>query len=208
MGRLILLATDIFGETGPVRELAARLEGRGHGVGIVGPYPEACAFGDEQEAYAFFLGQGGVAPYAERIRARLAEEAAGPLVGIGFSAGAAALWRALAGPGGACVETAILFYGSQIRNDAELQPRCDTLLVFPAEEPHFSVAGLVGRLRGRPQVRCATVPWSHGYLNRLSRNFNREGYQRTLAWLDELLDQPGGAEGGEEVFRPLLRRGS
>lgn len=207
MTRLILLATDIFGETGPVRDVAARLEGWGHGVGIVGPYPGACAFGDEEEAYAFFLGRGGIAPYAEKIRARLAESA-GPLVCIGFSAGAAALWRVLAGPEGGCVETAILFYGSQIRNDAELQPRCDTLLVFPAEEPHFSVADLIGRLQGRPRVRCATVPWQHGYLNRLSRNFDREGYQRTLAWLAELLDQPAGAEGGEEVFRPLLKRGS
>jgi hypothetical protein len=202
---MILLATDIFGETDYVREIVCNLEDCGHGCSIVSPYVSSYTFADEEEAYAFFIGQGGVASYVGKLRERLAGSVV-PLTCVGFSAGAAGLWRALACPGSGLVETAILFYGSQIRDAAELQPRCPTLLVFPAEEPHFSVAYLIERLRGRPGISSTTVPWLHGYVNRLSRNFDREGYRRTLAWLGELLEQPGGARATDDVFRPLLSK--
>jgi dienelactone hydrolase len=205
MEHLILLATDIFGETGPVRELAAHFEERGYGSAIVSPYAGKCAFTDEEAAYAFFLQRGGVAPYAEKIRARL-RELTKPLVCIGFSAGAAALWRALAVPEAGDVETAILFYGSQIRAASALQPRCPALLVFPAEEAHFSVPELIDCLQGTPGVYCTTVPWLHGYMNSLSAHFNREGSRRSLAWLEEVLGRPAGERHGGDIFRSLLSR--
>lgn len=206
MGRLILFATDIFGETDHVQTIASDLEERGHACGIISPYSSPAVFADEEEAYAVFMRQGGVVPYAEKIREKLVG-VAGPLVCVGFSAGAAALWRALACREAECVEMAILFYGSQIRDAAELQPRCATLLVFPSEEPHFSVADLMQRLQGRPGISSTTVPWSHGYINKLSRNFDQDGYRRTLAWLGELLDQPEGIDAGGDVFRSLFCKG-
>lgn len=201
----ILLTTDIFGETGHVGEIAARLQERGHIVKILSPYAEPRSFGYEDEAYAFFTRECGVEAYAEKIRETL-REMVGPLICLGFSAGAAALWKALACPEAGCAEMAILFYGGQIRAAAELQPLCETLLVFPAEEPHFSVADLIDRLQGRPDIFCTKVPWLHGYMNRLSGNFDQEGSRRTLAWLDELLDQPRRVT-GKDAFRQLLRRG-
>lgn len=205
MEHLILLATDIFGETGPVREFAAHFGEWGYGSAIVSPYAGACAFTDEEEAYAYFLQRGGVAPYAEKIRARL-RELTGALVCIGFSAGAAALWRALAASEAGDVETAILFYGSQIRAASALQPRCPTLLVFPAEEAHFSVPELIDRLQGRSGVYCTTVPWLHGYMNSLSVHFDRDGCRRSLVWLEELLGRPAGERHGGDIFRVLRSR--
>lgn len=205
MGRTILLATDIFGETEHVQEIAEGLEGCGHLCGIVSPYQAFRPFADEDAAYAFFVEQGGVVSYAERLRERLMDSV-GPLVCVGFSAGAAALWRALANPGAGAVEAAILFYGSQIRDAVELHPRCRTLLVFPSEEPHFSVKDLMRRLQGRPGIASAAVPWLHGYVNRLSRNFDGEGYRKTLAWLGELLEQQGGVGDGDAVFRLLFSK--
>lgn len=201
----ILLATDIFGETGHVGALTARLQERGHEAEIVSPYAMPRSFADEDEAYVFFQRECGVEAFTEKIRETL-EEMVGPLICIGFSAGAASLWRALAGPGGEIVETAILFYGSQIRNVAEWQPRCNTVLVFPAAEPHFSIADLLARLQDRPGITCAIVPWLHGYMNSLSDNFDRDGYRRTLAWLVWLLDQPDRLI-EKEVFLRLLCRG-
>jgi dienelactone hydrolase len=204
MGHLILLVTDIFGETGPVRDLAACLRKWGHRPEVISPYAGPKSFADEAAAYAFFNRECGVAPYAEKILVRL-RELTGPLVCIGFSAGAAALWQALAAAED--VETAILFYGSQIRAAAALQPRCPTLLVFPAEEAHFSVPELIGRLQGRPGVYCTTVPWLHGYMNSLSAHFDRDGCRRSLAWLEEVLGRPAGERHGGDIFRPLLSRG-
>ena len=199
----IVLATDIFGLTSHVEIFAAHLRQKGQLGKIFSPFAGLQSFTDEGTAYQFFLRAGGVEAYSEKIAAGL-QAVESPQVCVGFSAGAAALWRVLAQPGADNIERAILFYGSQIRDTAELQPQCETLLVFPAEEPHFSVPELIKRLQGRPGIICTQVPWQHGYMNRLSRNFDLEGYRRTLAWLDGLLDRPGWREEGGDIFRSLL----
>jgi hypothetical protein len=45
-------------------------------------------------------------------------------------------------------------------------------------------------------------------MNRLSANFDRGGYERTMTWLEWLLNRPGRAGLGEDVFRDLLNTGS
>ena len=203
----LLLASDIFGVTAPFLVIVDHLAALGWEVSVLSSFADARVFEAEDEAYAAFLQCGGVDAYAERLGSIMAE-LPGPLICIGFSAGAAALWQVLASPAAGKVQSAICFYGSQIRQAVECVPRCETLLVFPEEEAHFSVPDLLKQLQGRPRIECCTVPWRHGYLNRLSRNFDSEGYQRTLAWLKGLLDQPDRIGVGEEVFRPLLNKGS
>jgi len=203
----IVLATDIFGLTSHVEILAAHLRQKGRLCEIFSPFAELQSFIDEGTAYQFFLQAGGIEAYSEKIAAGL-QAVESPQVCVGFSAGAAAFWRVLARPGDGNIGRAILFYGSQIRDTAELQPQCETQLVFPAEEPHFSVPDLIKRLQGRPGITCTQVPWQHGYMNRLSRNFEPEGYRRTLAWLDCQLDRPGRREAGEGIFRFLNNMGS
>lgn len=203
----LLLASDIFGVTAPFLVIVDHLASLGWEVSVLSSFADARVIEAEDEAYAAFLQSGGVDAYAERLGSILVE-LPGPLICIGFSAGAAALWQVLASPAGGKVRSAICFYGSQIRQALECTPRCKTLLVFPEEEPHFSVPDLLRQLQGRPRIECCTVPWRHGYLNRLSRNFDSEGYRQTLAWLKGLLDQPDRMGVGEEVFRPLLNKGS
>lgn len=201
----ILLAADIFGVTGDLLEIAAAVGGNGNRSRIIGPYPASVRFNDEDLAYAAFIRHGGVDSYTKKVLGHLADSGDKPLACIGFSAGAAALWRAMADPAAEGVSLAVCLYGSQIRNAVTVEPRCPCLLVFPEEEPHFSVAELIGCLRHRPRIRCAAVPWRHGYMNRLSRNFNREGHARTLAWLRWLLDCPDRAGGDQDVFHSLIR---
>ncbi|MGW8157569.1 MAG: hypothetical protein ACWGKN_03470 [Desulfoprunum sp.] len=202
----ILVAADIFGTTEPLRTIAAQCNEWGHQAEIIGPYADAAWFDDEGRAYGFFLGQGGVAAYADKVRGHLEGRADMPVC-IGFSAGAAALWQVVAAAGEA-VPLAVGFYGGQIRHAVTAAPRCPCLLIFPEDEPHFSVPGLISRLQGRPGVHCAAVPWRHGYMNRLSVNFDRGGYDRTMTWLEWLLNRPGRAGLGEDVFRDLLNTGS
>lgn len=200
----ILLAADIFGVTGQLLEIAAAFGGAGDRCRVAGPYPAFDCFSDEALAYAAFIRHGGVDAYAAKVLGHLFDSGGEPLFCIGFSAGAAALWQALADPAAAAVRLAVCLYGSQIRNAVDVDPRCPCLLVFPEEEPHFSVAELIGCLQRRPRVRCATVPWRHGYMNGLSRNFNREGYGRTLAWLRWLHKRPDRAGGDMAAFRSLV----
>jgi dienelactone hydrolase len=183
----ILLAADIFGVTGHLLAIAAICEGGGHRCRTVGPYPPSLCFDDEGRAYAAFMEHGGVDRYTANVRENLSETDGDPLLCIGFSAGAAALWQAMADPAAEAARLAVCLYGSQIRHATAIEPRCPCLLVFPEKEPHFSVEGVLGRLQGRDNVCCATVPWRHGYMNRLSRNFDQQGYERTMEWLGWLL---------------------
>lgn len=199
----IVLATDIFGLTSHVEVFAAHLRQKVGMCEIFSPFNGLQSFADEGQAYQFFLRAGGIEAYSEKIEGGV-QAVESPQVCVGFSAGAAALWRVLSRPGSGNIERAILFYGSQIRDTAELQPQCETLLVFPAEEPHFSVPKLIKRLQGRPGINCTQVPWQHGYMNRLSRNFDLEGYHRTLAWLDGQLERPGWRKEGGDIFRSLF----
>lgn len=201
----ILVAADIFGVTGHLMEIAAAFGGAGNRCRIVGPYPASVCFGDEALAYTAFIENGGIESYTAKVLGHLADSVGEPLVCIGFSAGAAALWQALADPAAEGVCLAVCLYGSQIRNAVTVEPRCPCLLVFPEEEPHFSVAELIGCLQHRSRLQCATVPWRHGYMNGLSRNFDREGYGRTLAWFRWLLEQPDQAECDRDVFHSLIR---
>jgi dienelactone hydrolase len=201
----ILLAADIFGVTGHLLEIAASLGGADKRCRIVGPYPASVCFADEALAYSAFIRHGGVDSYTKKVLGHLADSGGEQLACIGFSAGAAALWRALAAPAAEGIGLAVCLYGSQIRNAVTVEPRCPCLLVFPGEEPHFSVEELIGCLQHRPRVWCATVPWRHGYMNGLSRNFDREGYDRTLAWLRWLLEQPDQAGCDRDVFHSLIR---
>lgn len=182
----VLLVTDIFGDNPCVHGFLAGIGQKGNSR-IISPYGRTVMFRSEEEAYACFLSHGGMAPYAEKLLGGLAGIGDGPLVCIGFSAGAAALWQGLASPAAEGVRLAVCLYGGQIRHALTVEPRCPCLLLFPAEEAHFSVEEVLGSLKGRENVYCATVPWRHGYMNRLSANFDQSGYERTLAWLGRLL---------------------
>ncbi len=94
----ILVAADIFGVTGHLMEFATAFGGAGNRCRIVGPYPASVWFGDEALAYAAFIKNGGIELYTAKMLGHLADSVGEPLVCIGFSAGAAALWRALADP--------------------------------------------------------------------------------------------------------------
>lgn len=201
-----LLAADIFGETRHLAEIAAAFRQAGNSCRTVGPYPPSLCYDDEGRAYAAFMQHGGVESYSAILLGRLAEFGGRHSVCIGFSAGAAALWQGLASPAAEGVRLAVCLYGGQIRHALTVEPRCPCLLLFPAEEAHFSVEEVLGSLKGRENVCCATVPWRHGYMNRLSANFDQSGYERTMAWLSRLLAMRDPAADYRSALGELLEK--
>ena len=165
----VVVVADIFGRTPHLEECASWFA-RDAAPLIVDPYCGSLrSFADEAEAHAAFQAERGLERLTDLVREAVAG-VAGPVDLVGFSVGAAAVWRVAAeipGPG-----RAVCFYGSRIRDYPDLAPRRETLLVFPRSEPSFDVRALARSLRGRPNVRVLRTPWLHGFLNPLSVNFS------------------------------------
>lgn len=167
----LLVCTDIFGITAALQQWLAALPVT---VELLSPYPRQLQFADDEAAYRFFTAQGGLAVYQQKLTNWL-QNRAEPVNALGFSAGAAVLWSALGTQHQLPIKRSWLFYGSQIRLQAGLQPQCPTQLIW-AQESHFDVAALHQQLAAKPLVQSELTSYPHGFINPASR-----GYRPTAA---------------------------
>lgn len=182
----LLIATDIFGHTPEAQALARQL---GAAVRVVSPYgDERPRFGSEMEAYAAFSARTSIGKYAEELAAQLR---ARPVeLALGFSVGASALWLCLAEAGlASCLpRRAILYYGSRIRQHAQLTPACPTRLVFAEREAAFDPAELAARLRTQGHDATVIPGSAHGFMNPLSPGYDARLAETETASLKVLLN--------------------
>ena len=179
-----LIASDIFGKTDALRQLAEDLPGESK---ILDPYGgKTTTFADEAHAYNVFNQQVGHDNYAESLRREI-NNTEGAFQLLGFSAGATACWRNACDEKDAGLRQVICIYGSQIRHHCHLQPAVPTMLVLPARESSFDVTEHAEALAKIPLTTLRKTPYLHGYMNRLSLNFNKDGYGETLNWLKTVL---------------------
>ncbi len=162
----ILIAADIHGVTDALRAMLTPVAEQAL---FLSPWPsELCPYTEEQEAVAAFLGQNGMVSYTEKIAAAAEGQ---PAFLIGFSVGASAAWLYSASEHCHPSSVASLFYGSRIRDYADLQPRCAVTAIFAEREPSFSPPRLVTSI-SHGVVRAAIEEGtSHGFMNPLSANF-------------------------------------
>ncbi|CAM3681648.1 dienelactone hydrolase family protein [Rheinheimera salexigens] len=171
-----LLVADIFGRTKALENIAAELTTitttSVTTVDIIDPYQaQMLDFNNEADAYAYFTTEVGLAAYTEQLLQRLLMQTT-PVTLIGFSVGAAAVWQLSSHKQLTKVVAATCFYGSQIRYHLDIQPAFPLQLIFPAQEPHFSVSELIRQLAGRANVSIQQVKYLHGFMNRHSDNYD------------------------------------
>lgn len=192
--KLVLFVTDIFGHTPEAQALARQLGGS---VRIVSPYGgDRPRFASEMEAYAAFSAASNVEHYAKAVAGELAR--ARYDLAVGFSAGAAALWLALGMTMWTATGTAtdkapappthaVLYYGSRIRQHAELRPAGNTRLIFAEREASFNPAELVASLRAGG-INAVVLPGTaHGFMNRLSTGWDEAACAAEITRLRGLL---------------------
>lgn len=175
-----VIVSDIFGRTPELEDTALELSPHYSDVIVIDPYnSENMGFDDENAAYACFRQRIGM----ERYKAMLLEsirQHGGDLRLIGFSIGASAIWATsekLTSDGSI---NAICFYGSQIRNFIDLDPKIELDLIFPEHEPHFDVGQLAALLCEKKRVTCFHTPFLHGFMNKKSVNFDENGYMEYM----------------------------
>jgi dienelactone hydrolase len=103
-----------------------------------------------------------------------------PVSLLGFSVGASIIWMNSALNNLPHVRGALCFYGSQIRNFSNINPRFPVSLVFPLSEKHFSVPELIDDLISKQNVQILQSPYLHGFMNYQSKNFDPLGHSQYL----------------------------
>lgn len=179
----LLLATDIFGHTPEMQALARMIGGAARLVSAYGN--ERPRFSSEVEAYGAFQAAGGVEAYARTLAPLLAEKPWD--LAVGLSAGASALWVALAQSENPPRRT-LLYYGSRIRDLRHLRPAGDIRLIFAEREKSFDPAPLAAELAQAGYAAGVLPGTAHGFLNPLSPGFNETLRDAEVIRLRDLLE--------------------
>lgn len=177
------IVSDIFGRTKALENLALAVDVNAI---IIDPYDKVdMNFYNEQSAYEGFNTLVGLDAYTQHLCDAIKAHNKPALV-IGFSVGASTIWNAselndslINDPETLAlsnVTRAICYYPGQIRHKPHIKPGFPTELVFPAFEKHFCVDDLREQLINTANVSIRKTSYLHGFMNQLSVNFNKQGY--------------------------------
>ena len=139
-------------------------------------------FKSEQEAYEHFQEICGIDKLIKMVERTLLS-GGNSVVAVGFSVGATALWNITGMDVSHRIDKAVCFYGSRIREKTYVEPCCETIVVFPRHEDQHDVESLHDMISGRKNVTCIKTGYLHGYMNQLSKNFDKEGYRTCMGRL-------------------------
>ncbi len=180
----VLVVSDIFGKTPALEELAKAMPVT---TDIIDPYDgKFMAFKDEQEAYNYFCNEVGLDSYCLQLKKQV-DSLKQPVVMIGFSVGASAIWKLSAHMDMEKVKSAACFYGSQIRHELNIRPVFPITLILPASEKHFSIEQFRSDLKERDNVSFIQSRYFHGFMNKYSKNFSEEGYHSMLSLFSNIV---------------------
>lgn len=181
---MLVVVTDIFGRTPELDDLCASLQ---QDTLIVDPYQGIYrAYENEATAYSTFSRDVGLDHYCEHLLETLALINEAYTI-IGFSVGAAAVWRCSDKMNSNQVSLCVGYYGSQIRNALEVTPAVPCELIFPHSEAHFCVDSIIEVLTHTPRVSIEKREGLHGFMNRCSVNYDDALYQAEVNRLRQLL---------------------
>lgn len=178
-----IIVSDIFGLTD---ELEALRDSLGKNAIILDPYnSKRNQFIDEKRAYQHFQRNCGIERYADYVFGEVSKTSEAVSL-IGFSVGASAIWNCSQWLSQQNVSASHLFYGSQIRHASHIAPRIPITIILPEYENHFSIKALSDLLRSVENVTVEHSLGLHGFMNKLSTNFNRTEYEKYVCTLNQL----------------------
>lgn len=176
-----LVITDLYGITAELKALLAPL---GDSLQYLSPWlGEGCPFPDEGGAHRAFIAEEGFAAYVRRIERACGGE---PAFLFAFSVGATAAWLHACSGEAHPESSAVLFYGSRIREHAQRVPKFPLEAIFAEREAAFEPRELVLSLN-RARFDARIVPGTaHGFMNPCSPNYDADIAAR---WIDEIADR-------------------
>ena len=165
-GAPTIVAADVLGVTARLRALLGPYCGD---AVYVSPWErDGCPYASEQQAHSALLAKHGIASYADKIAAAVGDA---PAFIVAFSVGASAAWRYAASGKAHPDSRATLFYGSRIRDYADLTPRFAINAVFAEREASFDPVPLVRRIASERVHANVAAGTAHGFMNPDSPNY-------------------------------------
>ena len=165
-GARTIVAADVHGVSAALRWLLTPLCGD---AVFVSPWDgDGCPYASEQQAHSAFWANHGIASYADKIAAAAGDA---PAFIVAFSVGASAAWLHAASGRGHAASRATLFYGSRIRDYADLIPRFFINAVFAEREASFDPVPLARRIASERVHACVAAGTAHGFMNPDSPNY-------------------------------------
>ena len=140
---------------------------------------------EREEAYLFFQNHIGFGAYKdvdylmEELQASYEK-----VIILGFSVGATLAWRC---SGRGHVDGIVACYGSRIRDYLEVEPRCDSLLLF-AEKDFFHVTEVQQAVFSKKRVKSMIFPAAHGFFDMYSESYDKEQANKGWQYIDEFIE--------------------
>lgn len=144
---------------------------------------------EEEKAYEYFMKNVGFELAAKKVTETIvkAKQKYKHVILIGFSIGATVAW--LCSEKEPKCKAVIGYYGSRIRNYADVVPKCKTLLIFAAEERSFNVMELEGRLKEKTNTEVYVLPGKHGFTDKFSKRYHEESCRKALKLTNHFWDR-------------------
>jgi dienelactone hydrolase len=184
---LILVIHEIYGINRHIHSFCELLSSQSFDVICPNLLNQDLAYDYSQEelAYRNFVENVGFAAAAKNIKSILSEvkDDYEKIYIVGFSVGATVAW--LCGKEN-YVDGIVGYYGSRIRNYAELTPQCPTILFFPREERSFNVDELISSLNHK-NVEIHKLYGKHGFSDPYSPNYHAESAQKAFSRMQNFL---------------------
>lgn len=167
----VIILHEIYGINRHIREVCKEYAAAGYDVYC----PNMLAgrtfdYAQQQEAYEYFLKAAGFESYRDindflvSLRPKYRK-----ILLLGFSVGATVAWRC--SESGLC-DGVVCCYGSRIRDNTELTPKCPALLIFADREASFNPASLAAALKNKPNIQVILLNGSHGFCDPFSSAYH------------------------------------
>jgi dienelactone hydrolase len=178
-----LFVSDIFGITPALKQLSEAVSPYSLHTKLIDPYGgQQQKFASEQEAYQGFQTVGGIESYINIVK-QAVSDLDGLFTIVGFSAGGAAIWKAMEGIVKHADIQLVLFYPGQIRHYMDVEHTFSTTIFWPSHEPHFALSTVIENLHHKNNVQSIHTPFFHGFMNVNSSGYSEFAYQQYKQYL-------------------------
>jgi hypothetical protein len=106
--------------------------------------------------------------------------------GVGFSAGAAAIFHIMSNLSINYIQLT-LFYPGQTHHFLNKYPSCTCHIIFPESEPYVSVLGVMNKLKKQSSIKVEQNTYPHGFMNKDSKASDQSAYNHYSQMLNVLL---------------------
>lgn len=181
----LIVVTDIFGRTRYIDELLNDLSSKYFSTQVLDPYDgKEIHFKNEETAYNHFQKTMGLDKYSEYLFQKLNDKEDSQQIVLGFSIGASALW-AISDRLKLYKKTkGICFYSSQVRNYLYVNPKIKIDFYFAKYESSYDISDVSRKLSKKAKVNCYNTEYLHGFMNKKSMHYNKQGYGDYLKHLN------------------------